>query len=228
MTGTREKYVYKRKDGRWEARYVKGFSENGKPLFGVVYGNSREAVIQKRRDIIGDYENREQTVPQHLNLLILGAGTHGHDVREIAESLRVFKKISFLDDNIQGEHIIGKCKDALKFRGEYSCAFIAIGDNRIRKKYAKFLRESNYLLPNLISPMASVSTNVRLGDGIVIMPQGTVGAAEIGDCCIVATNSTVNSGATIEKFSHIDCGGIVAKQAKVPQGSWIKSGEIYQ
>ena len=43
---------------------------------------------------------------------------HGHSVKEIAESLRVFQKISFLDDHVAGEDIIGKCEDVMKFKDE--------------------------------------------------------------------------------------------------------------
>ena len=62
-----------------------------------------------------------------MNLLILGAGSHGHSVKEIAESLRMFQKISFLDDKITREDIIGKCSDALKYKEEYPCALVAMG-----------------------------------------------------------------------------------------------------
>lgn len=32
--------IYKRKDGRWEARYIKGRNENGKPLWGYLYAST--------------------------------------------------------------------------------------------------------------------------------------------------------------------------------------------
>lgn len=32
--------ISKRKDGRWEARYIKGRREDGKIIFGYVYGKS--------------------------------------------------------------------------------------------------------------------------------------------------------------------------------------------
>lgn len=76
-----------------------------------------------------------------MNLLILGAGTHGRDVYEIASSLHLFKSIRFLDDNKTGSLIIDTCKNAFKHRSEYSCIFVAIGDNKIRKKYATMLKE---------------------------------------------------------------------------------------
>lgn len=221
------KGVYKRKDGRWEARYVKGISENGRRLYGAVYGKSEEEVLAKRTKLVGDAEE-PQTMPTKLNLLILGAGSHGRNVKEIAESFRIFHKISFLDDQATGEGIIGTCKEAIKFKGEYGCAFVAIGDNKKRKKYAKFLKERNFLLPSIISPSATISPQAEIGEGVAILPQSTVGDAQIGDFCILASNSLVNIDAKVGAFSHIDCGGIVLKNDKVPAGTWVKSGEIYK
>ena len=40
--------INKRKDGRWEARYVKGKNENGKTIFGYVYGKTYDEAMQKK------------------------------------------------------------------------------------------------------------------------------------------------------------------------------------
>ena len=184
-------------------------------------------MIQKRHELIGEPEEERQKIPTELNLLILGAGSHGRNIKEIAESLQVFKKVMFLDDKATGEDIIGKCKDALKFRGEYVCAFVAIGDNKKRKKYAKFLKDRNFLMPNIIATSSMISPNAVIGEGVAILPQSTVNESVIGDFCILASNSLINNEARIGSFSHIDCGGIVLKGKKVPEGTWVKSGEIY-
>ena len=39
--------IYKRKDGRWEGRYIKGRKPDGKPRFGSVYGGSYSKVKNK-------------------------------------------------------------------------------------------------------------------------------------------------------------------------------------
>lgn len=39
--------IYKRKDGRWEARYIKSRKENGRILYGSVYGKTYTEVKQK-------------------------------------------------------------------------------------------------------------------------------------------------------------------------------------
>ena len=220
------KGVYKRKDGRWEARFKKGIDEHGKTLYGAVYGDSKESVIKKRDDITGQCE-REENANRQMNLLILGAGSHGRNVKEVAESLRVFKKISFLDDRMAGNDILGKCKDALKFLNDYPAACIAIGDNVKRKKWAKFLKNSGLIFPNIISPSADISPKAEFGEGVVALAHCTVGEAKIGDFCILASNGLIGIDSNIGDYCHIDEGGVVPKKTRVPEKTWVKSGEIY-
>lgn len=55
--------IYKRKDNRWEARYVKGFSCNGKILYGYCYGKTyREA--KEKVNIIKAALINGQIIPQ--------------------------------------------------------------------------------------------------------------------------------------------------------------------
>ena len=220
------KLVYQRKDGKWEARYKKGVNKAGKTLYGVIYGDSQEDVVEKRKAFLGYDPDKEQQT-QSMNLLILGCGTHGKDIKEIATSLRIFKKIKFLDDRIQpnGE-VIGKCSELVRFRSEFPCAFVAIGDNSIRQKYVKLLKDNNYLIPNIIALNAKVSLNAQIGEGVAIMSQCTINDSFIGDYSIIDVGSIINSEVRIGEFSRVDCGAIVLRGANVPKDSTIKSGEI--
>ena len=216
--------IYKRADNRWEARYRKGISENGKTIYGSVYGKTRKEAEEKRLQVLG--ETTERT--RHLNLLILGAGSHGKNIMEIAESLGIFEKINFLDDHAEGERVIGTCREAVKFIDEYPCAFIAIGDNKKRTRFAKLLRAQNFILPKIISPEAHISRNAVIGEGSCVLPQATVNDSTVGEFCIIASNALVSNEAEVGNFSHIDCGGIVTKGASVSEGTWVKSGEIFK
>lgn len=86
--------IRKRKDGRYEARYPKGRDAAGKLLYGYCYGHSFEEAREKRDRIMAQR-------PREMNLLILGAGGHGEIIRELAQSLGVFRKIGFLDDDLK-------------------------------------------------------------------------------------------------------------------------------
>lgn len=222
-----EKGIYERREGRWEARFKTGVNDNGRAIYRSVYAKTKDEVIAKRRAILGEDDPEDIAVNTRLNLLILGAGTHGHDVYEIAKEMHVFHKISFLDDNATGENIIGKCADVLKFKQQYLCAFIAIGDNAKRKKYAEILRDYRFLIPSIVSPAANVSSKAEIGEGVAILPQATVSEAKIGDFCILAQNSLVHGGAEVGQYSHIDSAGIVTKGKKVPEATKVEIREVY-
>lgn len=219
------KGVYKRSDGRWEARYKKGIGADGRAKYGAVYGSSKAEVIKKREEIAPSPQ--KVVYPEGLNLLILGAGSHGRDIMEIAESLHIFNKISFLDDNAVGENIIGKCSDAASLRSEYPCGFVAIGDNKKRRKLAKYLKAHHFLIPKLISPTATISSNAGIGEGTVIMSQANIGACNVGDFCIIAQGSNINTDSIIESYSMVDCGAIVSRGGVLKELGVVKSGEVY-
>lgn len=49
--------IYKRKDGRWEGRIIKGYNEQGKRKYHSVYGKNYSEVKQKMQDYISVYGN---------------------------------------------------------------------------------------------------------------------------------------------------------------------------
>lgn len=51
--------IYKRKDGRWEARYIKGRHDDGSLYYGYIYARSYKEVKQKKLDI----QSRDTTIP---------------------------------------------------------------------------------------------------------------------------------------------------------------------
>lgn len=43
--------IYKRKDGRWEARYLKSISKEGKRIYGSVYGKTFDEAKLKQDEV---------------------------------------------------------------------------------------------------------------------------------------------------------------------------------
>lgn len=220
------KLVYQRKNGKWEARYKKGKKEDGSTRYGCVIGKTREEAIERRRALLG-YDPESPISRSEMNILILGAGSYGREVKEVLEQIRIFRKIAFLDDSVTGEGILGKCTDAEAFRQGYPCAFVAIGDNEVRKKYAQMLMDKHFLIPTIISPDAIVSPKAVIGAGTMICAQGNVGAATVEDFCLVQSNGLVNAGAIVSNYSRIDNGAIILKDEKTPESMWLKPGKIY-
>lgn len=71
--------IYKRKDGRWEGRYIKGRTVSGKAQYGYVYAKSYREVKEKLKD--AGRENSAPAIPAE-------SVTVGHIAAEWLDSLR--------------------------------------------------------------------------------------------------------------------------------------------
>ena len=64
------------------------------------------------------------------NLLIVGAGIYGVVTKEIAESMKCFDKIAFVDDNKRatpnGIDVVGTCEEIGELANEYNNVIVAI------------------------------------------------------------------------------------------------------
>lgn len=195
--------IRQRTDGRFEARYAKGRDIHGRIIYGYCYGKTWEEAAQKRE------EARLRTQPvRELNLLILGAGSHGQEVRELAESLRVFRKIDYLDD--EKPAAIGPCRELKRYLDVYPAAIPAVGNQALRMRWLGELTGTGFVLPVLIHPSAVVSPSARLGYGTVICARASIGSgAVIGNGCIIASGATIDRNANLPDGTLVDCGQVI-------------------
>lgn len=201
--------IRQRADGRYEARYAKGRDEQGRIIYGCCYGRSYEEAVRKREEAV-----RKTASIREMNLLILGAGSHGHEVQELAQSLNVFRKIAFLDD--QKPEAIGPIRDLEHYIDAFPIAVPAVGDCALRTRWLESLGAAGFVLPVLIHPSATVSSSAGIGAGTVICARATVGlGAQLGRGCIIASGATIGRYAVLPDGTHIDCGQVVAAAASV-------------
>ena len=197
--------IRQRADGRFEARYPKGRDQRGRIIYGCCYGRTYEEASEKRESIL-----RQGQLVREMNLLILGAGSHGQEVRELAQSLNLFRRIAFLDDSAEKTEVIGPCADLARYVHEYPIAIPAVGDHDLRMRWLEELAGAGFVLPVLIHPGAVVSPSAAIGYGTVICARATVGAgAVIGKGCIVSSGATIDRNVLIPDGTHIDCGRVV-------------------
>ena len=194
--------IRQRADGRFEARYQKGRDEHGRIVYGYCYGHTYEEAEEKRAAILRPV--------REMNLLILGAGNYGVEVKELAQSLGVFRKIAFLDDDLSKTEALGPCADFEKYVDKYPIAIPAIGDGLIRMKWMARLERAGFVLPVLIHPSAVVSPSATIGYGTVVCANVTVGVGVVvGNGCILESGATVDRFVDIPDGTHVDCGHIV-------------------
>lgn len=161
------------------------------------------------------------------NLLILGAGQYGRVVWETAEAMGCFEKIGFLDDN--SPIAIGKLMEYEKFYQEYVCAFVAIGNPQLRKKWLEKLERVGYELPTLIHPRAYVSPAAVLSKGTIVEPMAVVNSEAVVETGgLLCAGCVVNHNAHVMAVCQIDCNAVVASNAVVPEGTTVFSTTVYE
>ena len=161
------------------------------------------------------------------NLLILGAGQYSFVAGETAEAMGCFGKIDYLDDN--NPRAIGKLADYQKLFGEYTQAFVAMGNPELRLEWLSRLAAAGYGLPVLLSPRAYLSSSAQVMGGCILEPMAVVHANTVVKTgCLICAGSLVNHNAVVEAGCQLDCGAIVMSNATVPAGTKVPCGAVVQ
>lgn len=167
------------------------------------------------------------------NLLIVGAGIYSVIAREIAEDMKCFDKIGFVDEVAKttpdGIEVAGTFDDIKALASEYSDIIVAIGNPEIRSKMIEMIEnEYSYNIATLISPRAYVSPLAKVEKGCFVEPMAVIhSGSEILTGCIISAGAIINHMCTCSAYTHIDCGAIVTAFATVPPKRKIPSGIVF-
>jgi sugar O-acyltransferase (sialic acid O-acetyltransferase NeuD family) len=188
------------------------------------------------------------------DILIIGGGGHCKSVIDVIESTGKYKIYGIIDikekvgQKVLDYKIIGTDDDLEKYRNDIELAFIAIGfinSVELRIKIYNKLKQLNFKLPVIISPLAYVSKHSFIDEGTIVMHYAVINAgAKVGKNCIINTKALIEHDAIIEDFCHISTGAIInggvivgkssfigsnatTKQyIKIPEHSFIKAGTV--
>jgi sugar O-acyltransferase (sialic acid O-acetyltransferase NeuD family) len=161
-------------------------------------------------------------------LVILGAGGHGRVAADAARCRGEFDSIIFLDDSGEacapGYRVAGKLSDFLTYCHD-SAFFVAMGDNRLRKRLTQQLEAHGCTLATIVHPAAVIGAHVHIGAGTVVMAGAVVNpGAAIGQGVILNTACSVDHDCRIGDFSHISVGAHLAGTVSVGSGTLIGVG----
>ncbi|MFA6569611.1 MAG: acetyltransferase [Bacteroidota bacterium] len=130
-------------------------------------------------------------------IIILGAGENGR----VAENILLQngkKDISFVDDNLKLNGVIGPLNMINSLDIKSYNFFVSFGSDIMRKKWFKRLTVGRKNLINAIHPSARLEKSVRLGKNVMIGAHAYINiGSRIGD------NVIVNSGCIIEHDNNI-------------------------
>ena len=153
-------------------------------------------------------------------IYIYGASGHGLVVADIARACG-YDDVVFVDDD--------KNKGFLSFEDikenkNYHIAF-GIGNNQIRAKLYKKVKENGFSTPTLIHPSSIISSSARIEEGTVVMPNVVVNAkAYIGKCAILNSSCVVEHESVIGDFVHISPKVAIAGDVRIGDFTHIGIG----
>ena len=164
-----------------------------------------------------------------MKLLILGAGGYGQTVADMARQSGKYTRVAFLDDNAEGEDILGACSDFLLFRDRETEMYPAFGNNRSRLNWVDTLAAAGISVAALVHPTAYVSPTAKLGAGVMVLPKALVNTGcTVERGCIINCGSIVDHGCTIGAGAHICLGAIVKAENHIPACMKAEAGQVIE
>ena len=157
-------------------------------------------------------------------LLIVASKRYGDYVKEIAESMGCFEKISFVDNDREGA--IGKLEDVESFYPGYNCAIAACDDGTERLEWNKKL-EALYNIPVLFHMDSTISPSANLMPGCIVEPRTVVGCGStIGQATVIGANVVVEPYCFIGDSCTLKSGTIVKSTSMVAMNTSTEQGSV--
>lgn len=162
-------------------------------------------------------------------LIIIGAGPHSEVIVDIIEQCHQYEIVGLTDQKegaVFGHPILGNdsiLPDLLD-EGVHN-AFVAIGNNRLRKLAFTNVEHMGFNLINVISPDAFVSKYAVLERGIAIMRHAIINTnVHIGTGAIINTNASIDHDCDIGCFAHIAPGCAVSGSTLIGDNTILGTG----
>lgn len=192
--------------------------------------------IAKLEQFSADYQPPVLPISEtgkRMNLLILGAGSQGPVVKEIAEAIGVFDEIAFLDDDPDNALAIDTCKNYRRYIERYPIAIPSFGNSELRAKWVELLEEAGFIMPILVHPSVTISPKAKIKAPAVIEMKAVIATGvQIDRNAIISAATLINPGVTIGANCHIGGGATIMKStaihpySRIPSGMVIGRGEI--
>lgn len=157
-------------------------------------------------------------------LIIVASKRYGDYVKEIAESMGCFEKISFVDND--RKDAIGRLDELSNFYQEYNCAIAVCDDGEERLMWNKKLEEL-FNIPVLFHKDSTISPSSSLKPGSIVEPRAVIGCqTTIGSSTVVGAGTVVEPYCIIGDGITLRSGTIVKSTSIVEANTVTKQGAV--
>lgn len=159
-------------------------------------------------------------------LTIIGARALGREICNYAREAG-FEVVGFLDDKVDSldgfvgyPPILGSAENwSISSKDRFVCA---VGDSRMRAKYAAIIEKKGGTFISVIHPKAYVGPNVKMGDGCVVCPYAVVDCdLTMGRHVIVNTHAYVSHDCVLEDCVTLSPNVHLGGRTKISRGSFL-------
>ena len=165
-------------------------------------------------------------------LLILGTGSLAREAVEMAEDFSEYEVAGFVVNEPpfeRGSKLLGKPIFWIDELESFNEDFVAVcGLVRMRK--TKIIQQVNNFrmnFCNLIHPAASISSSVKLGNGLIIKGGVQIGPnTSVGDHVILGRGVLIGDHVKINNYSFISIGTIIAGYSTIGSRCFIGLGSM--
>lgn len=168
-----------------------------------------------------------------MEVVVIGAGGHGRVVLDILLSSGQHRVVGILDADpgligtqLYGIEVLGPVNLLSKLRQQrVRGAVVAIGDNRVRRKYRAEIDAAGLDAINAIHPSSVISPRAILGRNVVVCAGAVVCTdATIGDSVIINTGACVDHECLVGEGAHIAPGAVLAGRVQIGPDAFIGLG----
>jgi UDP-perosamine 4-acetyltransferase len=164
-------------------------------------------------------------------VLVLGCGGHAKVIIEVVEQMEGFSVHGCVGalpapDRLLDYPVLGPDKLLPEIRRSgVRHAIVAVGDNAVRRKLTRLVREMDFRLIRAVSRHAIVSPRSQIGEGAAVLPGAVLNTAcAVGESAIINTGATVDHDCRIGDYVHIAPGVHLAGGVSVGEGTLIGVG----
>ena len=166
-------------------------------------------------------------------ILLLGGGGHCKSVIDVIEQEDKYNIVGIIDkkeligSDVLGYKVIGCDEDLANLREKYTNAIVTVGQiksNALRVKLFALLKDLDYTLASIISPLVYISKHATIEEGTIVMHKALVNTSvKVGKNCIINTQALTEHDCVIEDHCHISTGAIINGGVKVKANTFVGS-----
>ena len=164
-----------------------------------------------------------------MRLVIIGAGGYGQSVGDVAEQLKKYSEIIYLDDDVSKAIVTDRCEAFLEYISVDTEFYPAFGNNKLRQNWIVRIKNESGHLATIVHPSAYVSPSSTIGQGVVVMPMASIGTGcSVDDGVIINMGAIIDHGCIIEEDVHVAPGAIIKAENRIPMLTKVESGAVIQ